>query len=161
MFLFIGRGEAWCRKVYKFKYILCSYSSDIYTIQECLQLLFKYILCSYSSHNPFGQCRILLHIQIHPMFLFIQKKRWGKARWIYSNTSYVLIHLRDLDGIFVEEMDSNTSYVLIHLHVPKHFPAELLIQIHPMFLFIPRHPSSPTQTLSIQIHPMFLFIYER
>ena len=55
---------------------------------------------------------------------------------IYSNTSYVLIHLA-LKGIYqIKILHSNTSYVLIHQAYVFLRPYPNRIQIHPMFLFI-------------------------
>ncbi len=75
---------------------------------------FKYISCSYLSRQNYLHNKCTFHIQIHLMFLFI-------AEAAYSGAG---------------ETDSNTSHVLIYLKEKRNSSKFETIQIHLMFLFI-------------------------
>ncbi len=76
-----------------------------------------------------------------------------------SNTSYVLIYPQPSTKERSNNTNSNTSYVLIYRNNIILSRYKLVIQIHPMFLFIKSAALKKEKALYIQIHPMFLFIH--
>ena len=119
-----------------FKYILCSYSSSSISPTLSYSVLFKYILCSYSS------AQILNNPLYEPLF-----------KYILCSYSSGNIHQFPFP-----HLHSNTSYVLIHLSLLVCRNLNTKIQIHPMFLFIIRIskaqiPRFNSNTSYVLIHP--------
>ena len=159
MFLFIFEESIFLIESFRFKYISCSYLSDMKNGAGV------YERHSNTSHvliyrKGAGAGRLYLLIQIHLMFLFIMfanPENNGEMIFKYISCSY-LSKTRMAASIANEY--SNTSHVLIYRETKSTELGIQVIQIHLMFLFIRKGVRDACKNFLIQIHLMFLFIYK-
>ena len=97
-----------------FKYISCSYLSDLAFLVCAKRVEFKYISCSYLSRmeiNTHSTPFTFKYISCSYLSLLI-RTGWNNRR--NSNTSHVLIYLTSFRQFSLHIQHSNTSHVLIY-----------------------------------------------
>ena len=114
MFLFISPEAPEECPAYSFKYISCSYLSNLLLSLCNTHTQFKYISCSYLS-RPRMFCGTMTLIQIHLMFLFILNGAAGSNTQRSIQIHLMFLFILNLQISLSHLLNSNTSHVLIYL----------------------------------------------
>ena len=125
MFLFIGGPCRWGRRHKWFKYISCSYLSQMVTSARFQIPSFKYISCSYLSQSAYSLAVVIHNLNTSHVLIY---RRW-ECGWIVR-WGFKYISCSYLSNVFTHFLFSIISYIALFFNI-----SQLFYQPPPHFSF--------------------------